>query len=268
MRHKKSLNLMEIVRREDFIRELDRAAKISHEAQGEGYFFVYLTEDNTIKVNEAIPGLRRINPWCALFKAPEEITEDDYDNFCYPETHSGYQHEKNKGGYIEAYGRTLIHVHFHPPQRLAIPSSNDLKAINEFRKQNENITELVTPNDRSVKHINPISIIGHIIDNPHSYELFICQEKTIVPMDFDNEFMKRMEKHLSAYGKDKNAIDNQYETFRMFNFDYIFHDTEEFTRFLNDIGLHIAGLFKVTGQDYSDLNKIDMFQPNLIIKKH
>src|SRR3989344_2735662 len=198
MIHKKSLRLVDIVKGEDFTRQLYKAAVISHQIQGEAHFLVYLTEENQVKVNEAIAGIKELNPLNK--EIPEdELIEGHYDWVSPEDSHPGYQHEANKGGYIELYSSALIRVHFHPPKGSAIPSPGDLGTLNNSRRQNDNIVELCSGNDdKFIEYLNPLEVVGHIRDNNlESYELFVCQEKQDKPIDFDYDFMKRVAKRLN-----------------------------------------------------------------------
>ncbi len=265
MVHKQSLKLVEIVRGEDFTREFYRAAVISHEIQGEAHFLVYLTEDNQVKVNEAIAGIKELNPLNR--DIPEaDLTEDHYDWVSPEDSHPDYQHEPNKGGYIKPYSSALIRVHFHSPKGSVIPSSGDLGTLNNSRRQNDNIVELCGGNgDEFIEYVNPIEIVGHIRgNNPNSYRLFVCQEKPDKPIDFDYDFMTKVSKRLN----EKSGQDLLPMVHAMFGFRDYFRDIEEFTQFVNDIGLHTAEVFNVTGQCYSGLNGMKIFQPRLIRREY
>jgi hypothetical protein len=263
MAYKKPLKLVEIVKAEDFTRQLYRAAIISHEIQGEGHFLVYLTEDNQVKVNEAIAGIKELNPFNRNIPK-DELTEGHYDWISPEDSNPNYQHEPNKGGYIEPYSSTLIRVHFHPPKASAIPSPGDLGTLNNSRRQNENIAKLCVGDEKVIEYVNTIEIVGHIRDNnPDCYELFVCQEKPDKPIDF-NDFMRRVAKRLNK----KSGENILPEVYAMFGFRQHFEDVDECIRFFNDIGLHTTELFNVTGQDYSVFDGIEIFQSKFIIEEY
>ncbi|NQT00563.1 MAG: hypothetical protein HQ580_00925 [Planctomycetes bacterium] len=256
----KPSTLPEILKREDFTRELSRAAQISHECQGEAHFIVYLTEDNRIKVNQAIAGVKKLNP-IAEMMSEGELTDDHYDHLSPDESSPGYQHEEGKGGHIAQFGRSLIRVHFHPPKGLLIPSPGDISTTNKTRSQNDALSELMCSKDSAfIEYANPIEVVGHIIDDdPNSYQLLAFQGATDKPIDFDHDFTTEVAERLNKI----SGEDILPRVYAICGFGEHFRNADEFSQFLNSIGLHKSGVFKVSNGNFSDLDRMQMFEPLL-----
>lgn len=163
------INLNEIVQREDFRRELNRAAALSYDYNKESGFCAWTNEKyEKINVNEAVQGGDRT--------IETDLTEEAY-------------HEEGKGCHIPSECYRVVFVHFHPPKDHLRPSPADIKDILEARRINQNLRdfaeelhkEVYDKNNISkgykVKFINPVSITG-LVKKPGEMELLIYQGST------------------------------------------------------------------------------------------
>jgi hypothetical protein len=272
MNLKKELSLRGILDREDFKRELERAAQISLATGGEAYFDTYLTAAHEIKVNRAMRGIKRLN-FLNEGIPPEELTEEHYDHISGTSTNPDCSNDMpGEGCYIEKFGRSLILLHFHPPCVTAIspptdviPSPPDLGVLNDARLQNNNLTDLLDSHEEQyLDNINPLSIIGKVAsDSPLGYHLFVSQERPRKPVDFYG-FLSRMAWRI-------NRRCGKYypgEVYQIVGFGGFYTLAEDFCSDLNSVGMHTAQVVSLKPEDSSRINVSEEFQKRFVYREH
>jgi len=174
----KKIELVDIVRGQDFLREIHRAASLSHEHKRETGFNVYCDEQlSQPYVNRAVLG---------------------HDTSIETDMTQEVKHEPQNGFHIPMYNYRLLGVHFHPPNSNLRPSAPDIKESLNARRVNVNLRESdsqerdVYGDKEKTKLIgyeidfpNPVSMVGLVRDKPENIELLVYQGTTEDPISFD-----------------------------------------------------------------------------------
>src|SRR3989344_9547947 len=185
----KKIELVDIVRGQDFLREIHRAASLSHEHKRETGFNVYCDEQlSQPYVNRAVLG---------------------HDTSIETDMTQEVKHEPQNGFHIPMYNYRLLGVHFHPPNSNLRPSAPDIKESLNARRVNVNLRESdsqerdVYGDKEKTKLIgyeidfpNPVSMVGLVRDKPENIELLVYQGTTEDPISFD-----RFSKFVADYCK-------------------------------------------------------------------
>ena len=252
------IELVDIVRGQDFLREIHRAASLSYEHKKESGFNVYCDEQlSQPYVNRAVLGHDH--------SMETDMTEEA-------------KHEPQNGFHIPMYNYRLATLHFHPPKSHLHPSGCDIHESLEARRVNVNLRDSssyereVYEDEEEIKKIgyeidfpNPVSMIGLVRDKPENIELLVYQGITEEPITFDkfSEFVADYCQRL--YGGEYEPMSNWLFLFQVFGFPTRFTSTKRVVEFLNDskylqaVDVKIRN-GKLSDKDLEKLRKFELIQ--------
>jgi hypothetical protein len=254
------IELVDLVKGRDFLREIHRAASLSYEHKRETGFNVYCDEQiSQPYVNRAVLGHNT--------SIETDMTTEA-------------KHEPQYGAHIPMYNYRLVDVHFHPPKSNLHPSGADINENLAARRVGVNLRESsshereVYEDEQETKQIgyeidfpNPVSMIGLVRDKPENIELLVYQGITEGPITFDtfSEFVADYCQKL--YG-------GEYEPmiFHAFGFSTRFTSTKRVVEFLNDskylqaVDVKIRN-GKLSDKDLEKLRKFELIQTRFFPEK-
>ncbi len=244
------IELVDILKGEDFLREVYRAAQMSYRHNKESGFSIY-TDKHFLhqSVNHAVLGKK--------YSTPSDMTID-------------HKHKTQKGYYLAPECFRLIDLHFHPPNSHLHPSPGDIydclstRRVNVVLRDSSSQREIYRDHEEillrgyEIDYINPVSIIGLVRDNPKNIELLIYQEITEEPITFEM-FCKFVADYCQRLYGGKKWEPIEIEAL---GFPTMFRSTKKIIEFLNASAYLQAIEIKIRNGRISnrDLKKLRKFQ--------
>ena len=150
----KKINLVDVVTRTDFLKELYKAARMSYAKHKEAGFGVYTDDDfSEISVNRA-----------ALGKVGKDKELQMTQHYMSSEFAIASKDKEGQGMRVPVDHYTLLFLHFHPGKDTLIPSSGDIAYLLYLRKFNETLLDSSETEREVYKSKKEHILIGYEID--------------------------------------------------------------------------------------------------------
>lgn len=246
------IELANIVRSDDFLREINRAATISYENNKEAGFNIYTDEHlSQSYVNRAVLG-------------KDHSIETDM-------TVGPKKHEPKNGFHIPMFNYRLVHVHFHPPKSDLHPSRSDIWECLAASRANVNLRDSSSEFEREVyddkketkligyerDYPNSVSIIGLVKDDLTNIELLVYQG-----IIFEQNLFEKFCEFVADYCENLYGIEYDSFVIELSGFPTRFRSTKRVLEFLNASKCFQAVDVKIKNGQLSDKDwkKLNKFQ--------